>query len=68
MNKHPDPDKAFPPEVLELATAGVPLPTWFAGPLYTGNGSAEALSALDAARAQADPGETSASDDEPAEY
>lgn len=28
-----DPDRAFPREVLELRDAGVPLPTWYAGPL-----------------------------------
>jgi hypothetical protein len=54
MDKHLDPNKAFPDEVLELhRDAGVPLPAFFAGPLYTGNGTAKALEAVEAARAAA---------------
>jgi hypothetical protein len=30
-----DPERAFPAEVLALRDAGVPLPTWYAGPLDT---------------------------------
>ena len=68
MDKHLNPDKAFPPEVLEVARAGVGLPTWYAGPLYTGNGSAEALKVLGAARDEAEAAPVAASDDEPAEF
>lgn len=47
MDKRLDPNKAFPDEVLKLhREQGVPLPAFFAGPLYTGNGPLEALEAL----------------------
>lgn len=46
MTKHLDPDKAFPPEVIDLRDQrGIPLPTWYSGPLYTRNGDG-----IDAAR------------------
>lgn len=51
--KQLDPDKAFPAEVLALREQGVPLPSWYAGPLYTGNGAIEAAKKLEAARSQA---------------
>lgn len=39
MSKHLDPDKAFAPEVIALRNdRGIPLPTWYSGPLYTRNG------------------------------
>jgi hypothetical protein len=42
-----DPVRVFPPEVIELREKqGVPLPTWFSGPLYTGNGGDEAKKAV----------------------
>ena len=62
-----DPDSAFPPEVIELKRRGVPLPTWFAGPLYTGNGPLEAVNRLHAAREHADD-EHHLRDDEPAAF
>jgi len=48
-----DPKKTFPTEVLELREEGVPLPTWFSGPLYTGNGSSDAVAAVKEQRAAA---------------
>lgn len=54
MNKPPaEPQKVFPSEVLELQEQGVPLPDWFAGPLYTGNGSGKAVDELHQERARA---------------
>jgi hypothetical protein len=50
MAKRLDPNKAFPDEVLALRNHGVPLPAFFAGPLYTGNGTAEALEQLQRTR------------------
>lgn len=41
------PDKAFPAEVLALQKRGVPLPTWFAGPVYLGNGPGPGLKLLE---------------------
>jgi hypothetical protein len=51
MNKHLRPQKAFPDEVLAFERDhGIPLPDFFAGPLYTGNGTVEAVKDLQAAR------------------
>lgn len=51
MSKHLDPKKAFPDEVLALQKErGVPLPSWFAGPLYSGNGTESAIKELQQAR------------------
>lgn len=54
MDKRLDPNKAFPEEVLTLhREEGIPLPAFFAGPLYTGNGTSEALKVLEKHRAAA---------------
>lgn len=54
MDKRLDPNKAFPDEVLTLhREEGIPLPAFFAGPLYTGNGTSEALKVLEEHRAAA---------------
>lgn len=42
-----DPEKAFPDELLELRDKGVPLPVWYSGPYYDGNGAVEAQRQLD---------------------
>lgn len=52
MSEH-DPQKVFPEEVLDLEKQGIPLPTWFAGPLYSGNGSTRAVAAVEKRRAEA---------------
>jgi len=62
MDKNLDPKRAFPAEVLALAEQGVPLPTWYAGPLYTGNGSADALKELEAERKRASAPDSASSD------
>jgi hypothetical protein len=49
-----NPQKTFPDEVLELREGGVPLPTWFSGPVYTGNGSSAAVAAVKEKRAAAE--------------
>jgi hypothetical protein len=36
------PKKAFPAEVLALRDQGIPLPTWYCGPLYEGDAELEA--------------------------
>lgn len=41
-----DPEKAFPNELLELRDKGVPLPDWYSGPYYDGNGPGKAQEAL----------------------
>ena len=43
------------PEVLQLEKDGVPLPTWFAGPIFNGYDPVAAASELQAARDAADP-------------
>jgi hypothetical protein len=48
-----DPTRVFPTEVLELQKQGVPLPTWFSGSLYRGNGTEEATKAIVEHREQA---------------
>lgn len=53
MSKPVQPHKVFPAEVLELQKQGVPLPDWFVGPLYNGNGSSEAVAQLQTERARA---------------
>lgn len=53
MDKSRDPNKIFPDEVLALQEEGVPLPAFFSGPLYTGNGTVEALKVLEEERAAA---------------
>lgn len=50
MAKRIDPDRAFPDEVKVLREQGVPFPTWYAGPLYTGNGTDSAVKELLAER------------------
>jgi hypothetical protein len=48
MAQHLDPQEAFPDEVRDLhEKQGIPWPTWYAGPLYTGNGPEAALKALE---------------------
>jgi hypothetical protein len=42
-----NPRKALPAEVVSLRHEGVPYPSWYVGPLYTGNGGAAAGAALD---------------------
>lgn len=62
MDKSRDPNKIFPDEVLALQKEGVPLPAFFAGPLYTGNGTVEALKALKEERAAARSGKASSTE------
>lgn len=54
MPQQRDPSKAFPAEILALEKRGVPLPTWYAGPLYTGNGTSEAMAELNRVRESPD--------------
>lgn len=42
MAKRPNIEKAFPDEVLEGSAEGYPLPDFYSGPLYEGNGPAKA--------------------------
>lgn len=46
MPKPSSPEKAFPDEILDLRDEGVPLPAWYSGPLYQGNGSEAAQNQL----------------------
>lgn len=46
MPKPTSPEKAFPDEILDLRDEGVPLPAWYSGPLYQGNGSEAAREKL----------------------
>jgi hypothetical protein len=62
-----DPESAFPAEVHALSAQGVPLPTWFAGPIYTGNGPVEALKQLHDERQRATDA-VEPRDEEPAEF
>jgi hypothetical protein len=40
------PERAFPDEILDLRDEGVPLPAWYSGPLYQGNGPEAAKNQL----------------------
>jgi hypothetical protein len=42
-----NPKKALPAEVQSLHREGVPYPSWYVGPIYTGNGGWAAREALD---------------------
>jgi hypothetical protein len=53
MSQHHTPGKVFPAEVSHLVASGV-VPTWYAGPLYAGNGTADALAKLDMVRKTAE--------------
>lgn len=68
MDKHLDldPSKAFPAEVLELAEQGIPLPTWYSGPLYTGNGTGAAVRRLQEERERASAPPPNQDNEEPA--
>ena len=51
-----NPENRFPEEVIELKRQGVPLPTWYAGPLYDPSAYSvrEALGRIVEARRSAD--------------
>lgn len=62
MEQHTDPATVFPAEVAALVATGV-VPTWYAGPRYSGNGTAEALKHLASVRAGAASGKAVPNDD-----